>query len=60
VGNNLALSWPSTSTAVLESSVSLTSATWQTVNQTPTVANGQNTVTITPGGARNFYRLRAP
>jgi hypothetical protein len=55
------VSWPAPSTGfVLEQSSSLSAPNWTTVTQTPAVANGRNTVTITPGAGAEarFYRLR--
>jgi hypothetical protein len=55
------VSWPaSTSSSFgLQSSSSL-AGPWSAVSTTPTIVNGQNQVTLTPGPAPGFYRLVVP
>jgi hypothetical protein len=59
-GASVMVSWPASAAGfILQSSPSLgPTANWQPVTATPTVANGQNTVTVTPNNATAFYRLR--
>jgi hypothetical protein len=53
-GNSLTLSWPTSATGfVLESTTVVSSPSWTVV---PGVTG--NSVTITPGGAASFYRLK--
>jgi hypothetical protein len=61
-GNNIALSWPASATGfVLQSATTLANGgDWQDSSLTPTEANGQKIVTITPTEPRSFFRLRGP
>ena len=60
-GNNVLLTWPIYPDGfVLESTPSLTSPTWATVNTTPTIVNNQNQVTLASTAPTQFFRLRRP
>ena len=57
-GKNLTLTWPATGSYVLQVTSSLTPpVSWSPAQVTTTTVNGQVTATITPAGARAFYRL---
>jgi len=56
------LSWPASATGfVLQSASTLANGgDWQDSSLTPTIANGQKSVTVPPNGPRGFFRLRGP
>jgi len=61
-GHNLVITWPSSATGyVLDTTTNLNPpAVWtQVTSPAPTVVNGQNTVTISIGNGRQFFRLRS-
>ena len=58
-GTNVVLTWPADPAGfTLQSSVNLFSPAWNPVFPTPTVTNGQNTVTNPASGLSRFYRLK--
>ncbi len=61
-GSNVKLSWSSTvgTGYFLESANVLPATSWTAVSETPSVAGGQNAVTVTTGSGSRFYRLRKP
>lgn len=56
---NVIISWPTNFTGfTLQGATNLVpSVTWSNVSPSPSIVNGQYTVTNSPGGARKFYRL---
>jgi hypothetical protein len=56
VGSAVQIQWP-VSAFSLQSTPSLNPANWQPFSQTPTVANGTNTVTISSPTGSQFFRL---
>lgn len=59
VGNDVQITWPSTSVRYrLESVPYLGVTVWQTVAQTPVVVNGQFTVTVPATTTEQYFRLR--
>jgi hypothetical protein len=60
-GASIVLSWNASATGFqLQSSPSVSPATWTASSQTPTVEGGLNKVTVTPTGSAQFYRLAKP
>ncbi|MBX3748059.1 MAG: hypothetical protein KF833_22350 [Verrucomicrobiae bacterium] len=60
-GDSVVLSWPASAEGfVLESTPSLSPATWTAVSETPTSAGGQSSVTIGAGSGTRYFRLRRP
>ncbi len=60
-GNQLILTWPTNVTFTLQSATNLLApVVWNTVSTTPTIVNGQYTVTNAVSGKEMFYRLTAP
>jgi hypothetical protein len=60
-GANVEISWPVTEGFQLQSSSSIgPGAAWANVTAAPTMANGTNTVSVTPQGPAQFYRLTRP
>lgn len=60
-GANVTISWPMPSTGfVLESAMSLSSPSWQTVSETPVANNGRWEVTISIGPQNRYFRLHKP
>jgi hypothetical protein len=62
-GNNAELSWPAPSTGfVLEQADAIvepvSAIVWTTVNGTPQVVNGRNTLSVTAGPGNKIFRLR--
>jgi hypothetical protein len=52
------ISWTSSvGEYTLQQNSSLLSTNWVTVTNAPTVVNGQNQITVAPGGIAEFYRL---
>lgn len=62
IGNEMILSWPTNAVGfALQSTPSLTPpVTWMDVTNPPAVVGGQFTVTNTPSGGTQFFRLRRP
>ncbi len=60
VTNSVAvISWPAPSTGFsLQQNSTQTSAGWSNVNQSPTVINGQNVVTLPVSGGSQFFELK--
>lgn len=59
IGNDVQITWPSTSVGYrLESVPYLGVTVWQTVAQTPVVVNGQFTVTVPATTTEQYFRLR--
>lgn len=57
-GGSLVLTWPvGTAGFVLQQTSSLSSPNWVNLTNVPTVAGGQNEITLTPSAATEFYRL---
>jgi hypothetical protein len=58
-GNNLIVTWPTNFSGFTLQSVSnlVPSVTWSNVSPSPSIVNGQYTVTNALTGARSFYRL---
>jgi len=59
-GGTVAVSWPAALDLVLQSSASLSPASWTTVNQSPSVVGDQKTLALLISGNTGFYRLRSP
>lgn len=60
-GLQVTVSWPANATEfTLQSRTNLVSGTWINVSGTPTVVNGQNTLTIPTSQASIFYKLSSP
>jgi hypothetical protein len=59
-GQSLVFSWPASASGyILQSATTLSSGgDWQDSNITPSIADGQNVVNLTPTGPRGFFRLR--
>ena len=59
--NAVQISWPSSSSAILESNADLNNLTgWSAVGLTPAVVGNQNVVVIGASGAKSFFRLKLP
>jgi hypothetical protein len=59
-GGTLILTWPANENSVLQQNTNLASTNWINANVTPSVVNGVEQATVTPGGAALFYRLALP
>ena len=60
-GADALLSWPANALDfILETSPNLDPASWVTSTNTPSLTNGQWLVTVKPGAASLFFRLRRP
>jgi hypothetical protein len=60
-GSQPTISWTSSvGDYVLQETSSLLSTNWATVTNVPATVNGQNQVTVAPGGSAEFYRLSLP
>jgi len=58
VGNNLVLSWPTSTAGVLMSSSSLTNPTWAQDTDNFRIVGNNATVTVPIGGGKKFFRLQ--
>jgi hypothetical protein len=55
---SVVISWPQTGAGgVLQANPTLTPGSWINTGLTPITTNGVNSVTITPGASKNYYRL---
>ncbi|HUE37549.1 MAG TPA: S53 family peptidase, partial [Candidatus Acidoferrum sp.] len=60
-GNQLSISWPLVWTnALLQQNANLTTTNWVPVTNSVNIMNDQFQVTVTPGGANEFFRLSLP
>jgi len=60
-GSDVVLSWSSSAAGfVLQRNAGLVPADWMDVSTTPTIVNGQNTVSENASNGKTFYRLRRP
>jgi len=59
-GNNVIISWPTTTGYVLQTTTNLTSNTWTLVTQTPVISGANSQVTLPAGTGIQFFRLRSP
>jgi hypothetical protein len=58
--NAVVISWPAPSTGfALQQNGSLNPASWVTVTNSTTIANGQNQVIVSPPVGKRFYRLKS-
>lgn len=57
-GNQLTLTWPANATGFILQSTTDLGVAFAPAGGSPSVVNGLNVLTITPSGARTFYRLR--